>query len=407
MPSPDPRFRPAGDIPPLDVEQAVLERYGAGARSAEAELCCPAECDPRYLAAIPREVIERDYGCGDPSRHLRAGDVALDLGSGAGKVCFMASQIVGPEGRVIGVDFNPEMLAVAERHKRAVGDAVGWHNVEFRRGRIQDLGLDLGRLDRWLAAHPVRSAAEMSALEAEVARLRAEEPLVADESVDAVVSNCVLNLVSDRDKERLFGEIFRVLRRGGRAAISDIVSDEEVPPRMKLDPVLWSGCLSGAFREDLFLKAFEDAGFHGIQLAARQDKPWRVVEGIEFRSVTVTAHKGKHGPCLERRQAVVYLGPWREVVDDDGHRLRRGERMAVCDKTFRLLSREPYAGQIAPLSPYVEVPLDGARPFPCTGDARRHPRETKGEDYRITTDAAGPCCPPGSTRPGPGGTSCC
>src|SRR3990172_669232 len=168
MPSPDARPSAASDdTAPLDVEQVVLERYGAGARSAQAELCCPIEYDPRYLAPIPREVLERDYGCGDPSRHLRPGDAVLDLGSGAGKICYIASQIVGPGGRVIGVDFNPEMLAVAERHRQTVGDAVGWHNVEFRRGRIQDLGLDLDRLDRWLAARPVRSGADLAALEAE------------------------------------------------------------------------------------------------------------------------------------------------------------------------------------------------------------------------------------------------
>jgi ubiquinone/menaquinone biosynthesis C-methylase UbiE len=346
---------------PLDVERAVLERYVAGARGAEAEPCCQTDADPRYLAAIPREVLERDYGCGDPSRHLCPGEVVLDLGSGAGKTCFIASQIVGPRGRVIGVDFNPEMPAVAERHRRAVGDAVGWHNVEFRRGRIQDLALDLDRVDRWLAARPVRSSADLSALEAEMARLRVEEPLVADASVDAVISNCVLNLVADRDKEQLFREIFRVLRNGGRAAISDIVSDEDVPPHMKRDAALWSGCLSGALREDRFLQAF----------------------------------------------AVVYLGPWREVVDDDGQRLRRGERMAVCDKTFRLLGREPYAGQVALIEPYVDIPLEQARPFPCSGEPRRHPRETKGEDYRVATEAAGSCCSRDDSLASPGGSSCC
>jgi len=99
--------------------------------------------------------------------------------------------------------------------------------------------------------------------------------------------------------------------------ISDIVSDEDVPERLQNDPALWSGCISGAMREDRFLQAFVDAGLYGAQVAAYQTEPWAVVEGIEFRSVTVVAHKGKEGPCLERHQAVVYRGPFKEVVDDD------------------------------------------------------------------------------------------
>jgi SAM-dependent methyltransferase len=400
---PTPSAEPSPTPPaPLDVERAVLERYRQGARRKERDLCCPSDCEPRYLEAIPEEILERDYGCGDPTRFLREGDTVLDLGSGAGKICFVASQIVGASGRVIGVDFNDDMLALAEKHRRGVGEAIGWHNVEFRKGRIQDLSLDVRLLDRHLADHPVRGSSELAALEAQIARWRAERPLVADESVDAVVSNCVLNLVGDRDKHLLFGEIFRVLRRGGRVAVSDIVSDEDVPPDLKRDPALWSGCISGAFREDLFLKAFEEAGFHGIQIVARQDRPWRVVNGIEFRSVTITAHKGKQGPCWERKQAAIYLGPWREVVDDDGHRLVRGERVAVCDKTYNLLKREPYAGQVAAVEPYHDIPLEEAKPFACRGYARRHPKETKGEEYNLTTEDPGSCCGPGSN-----GSGCC
>ena len=94
----------------LDVERAVRERYTKGALAREAALCCPVEYDPRFLKVIPENVLERDYGCGDPSRHVREDDTVLDLGSGAGKVCFIASQIVGPRGRVIGIDANEEML---------------------------------------------------------------------------------------------------------------------------------------------------------------------------------------------------------------------------------------------------------------------------------------------------------
>ena len=214
-----------------------------------------------------------------------------------------------------------------------------------------------------------------------------------------MVSNCVLNLVDGQDKPRLFRDIYRVLRNGGRAVISDIVSDEPVPLELQQDPELWSGCISGAMTEIGFLEAFEAAGFHGIRILERQREPWRTVNGIEFRSLTVEAFKGEEGVCLERLQAVLYKGPFREVLDDDGHRMKRGERYAVCDKTFRLYQREPYRSQFEFIEPLEEVPLETAQPFDCSRTAPRHPRESKGQDYQVTTEAAQSCCAPG--------TGCC
>ncbi len=377
-----------------NLEQAVKQRYSEGARARAADLCCPIDYDPRYLEAIPAEVLERDYGCGDPSRHLRPGETVLDLGSGTGKICFIAAQVVGAEGRVIGVDMTPEMLAVARRAAPVVAERLGFANVEFRRGRIQDLTLDLDLLEERLAERPVRNVEELMAVQAASDGLRRERPLVADGSVDVVVSNCVLNLVANADKRQLFDEIYRVLRRGGRVVISDIVSDEPVPLEMQQDPELWSGCISGAFTEDGFLAAFEEAGFHGIRILERQAEPWRTVEGIEFRSLTVEAFKGKQGPCLERNQAVVYKGPFREVLDDDGHRLVRGQRHAVCDKTYQLYRQEPYREHFDFIDPREEVPLEEAGPFDCSRTPLRHPKETKGEEYHATT-APVPCCEPG------------
>ena len=380
-------------------ESAVLSRYSAGAAACETSLCCPVSYDPRYLRVLPDEILEKDYGCGDPTPYVRPGDTVLDLGSGAGKACWIAAQLAGPEGRVHGVDMNRDMLALAAKHHRAIAERVGFDTVTFHRGMIQDLRLDLEALERELRTRPVDGAEAWLALRETEARLRREQPLFADESVDVVLSNCVLNLVRPEDKRQLFAEIHRVVRTGGRVAISDIVSDEDVPQELQDDPALWSGCISGAFREDLFLRAFEDAGFHGIELVARGDEPWQTVQGIEFRTVTVVAHKGKAGPCLERNQALVYRGPFREVRDDDGHVFPRGERMAVCDKTFHLLQREPYGGMFAGVEPRVEIPLADAGPFECRGAARRHPRVTKGADYAATSaapescgDPAGGCC---------------
>jgi len=380
------------DIAP-NIEHEVLKRYAEASLNTEAVLCCPISYDPRYLAAIPQEILARDYGCGDPSRYVREGDAVLDLGSGGGKICYIASQIVGPKGRVIGVDFNPAMLKLARKHRKAVARRIGWANVEFRRGRIQDLRTDLDALDRLLAKHPVESVENLETAEAARRRAGIENPLIADESIDIVISNCVLNLVRPEDKAQMFREMHRVLRRGGRVAISDIVSDEEVPPHLRDDPALWSGCVSGAYQEREFLRAFETAGFYGITVDKRDAEPWQTVEGIEFRSVTVTARKGKDGPCLERNQAVIYKGPWSAVTDDDGHVLERGVPVAVCDKTFKIYTSEPYAADIIPIPPRNDMPIEAAGAFDCARPARRDPRETKGMEYRATTEPAAQCCP--------------
>lgn len=240
----------------INIEAAVVSRYSGAAQQREAQLCCPVNYDARTLEIIPDEIKERDYGCGNPAEFVREGETVLDLGSGGGKICYIAAQIVGVQGRVIGVDMNDEMLALAEKYRDEIGQRLGYHNVEFRKGRIQDL------------------------------------QFVADDSIDVVLSNCVLNLVRPEDKEQLFTEMFRVVRRGGRVAISDIVSDKDVPEIMQSDPELWSGCISGAYREDKFLAAFERAGFQDAQIVKRDETPWRTVQGIEFRAVTVLAYKG-------------------------------------------------------------------------------------------------------------------
>jgi SAM-dependent methyltransferase len=379
----------------IEVEHAVRERYSQGAQGRVADLCCPVDYDPQYLRVIPQEVLECDYGCGDPSRHLRPGETVLDLGSGTGKICFIAAQVVGPSGRVIGVDMTDEMLDVARRNAPIVAERIGFANVEFRRGRIQDLALDFDLLDRELARQPIADAEALLRAAGRADELRRTQPLIAADSIDVVVSNCVLNLVSGAEKGRLFQEIYRVLGSGGRAVISDIVSDEEVPAALQNDPELWSGCISGAMTEGGFLAAFEVAGFHGIRILERQKEPWRTVEGIEFRSLTVEAFKGKEGPCRERLQAVVYKGPFREVLDDDNHRMRRGERYAVCDKTFRLYQREPYRSHFELIEPLQEVPPESAEAFDCARTALRHPRETKGLDYDVTSEAKA-CCEPGT-----------
>src|SRR2546426_10126954 len=190
----------------LNPELAVKQRYAAAATAPESALCCPIIYDTRYLEIIPREVIEKDYGCGDPSQYVRPGETVLDLGSGTGKICFIASQVVGPAGRVIGIDMTDEMLEVARRNAPVVAGRIGYANVEFRKGRIQDLALDLEKLDAELKQRPITDAASFLRADELAQELRVKHPLVATDSVDVVVSNCVLNLVEPKSKRQLFEE---------------------------------------------------------------------------------------------------------------------------------------------------------------------------------------------------------
>ncbi|PHR57679.1 MAG: methyltransferase [Robiginitomaculum sp.] len=380
------------DLTPLntstnaDVRSDVQDRYAQGAHAVEAALCCPVDYDPQYLKIIPQDVLDRDYGCGDPSRYVREGDIVLDLGSGGGKICFIASQIVGAEGKVIGVDMTDDMLALARENAPVIAERVGYANIDFKRGHIEDLKTDLDLLNLWLAENPVKDAGGMEAMEAEILRLQTELPMIADNSIDVIVSNCVLNLVSDSKKKQLFAEMFRVLKIGGRVAVSDIVSDEDSPDALKQDARLWSGCISGALTEEGFGEALEEAGFHGITIDKFDLEPWQIVEGIEYRAATYLAYKGKQGECLEKNQAVIYNGPWRSIQDDDGHVFRRGERSAVCEKTFKLLQCEPYAGQFTYIAPAVEVTERIEFTTPDCAVRRRDPQETKQGAPKVTTD---------------------
>ena len=380
-----------------DIENAVIERYQAGAKQQQPSLCCPTEYVGNYLEILPEEIIAKDYGCGDPTRYVNEGETVVDLGSGAGKNCYILAQKLGAEGKIIGVDFNDEMLSLARKYQEEIASKLGYYNTEFVKGKIQDLKLNLAKVQTWLQSNPITSIEGVSNYEAECDRLRNQEPLIPDNSVDVVISNCVLNLVRPQDKRQLFAEIFRVLKRGGRAVISDIVCDEDPTPAILKDPELWSGCISGAFREDMFLKMFESAGFYGIEILKREEQPWQVVDGIEFRSMTVRAYKGKEGECWERKQAVIYKGPWKQVQDDDGHTFCRGERMAVCDKTYQIMTSccSPYSKDIIPVPPYENIPLEEAEAFNCKTKAIRHARETKGSEYNLTDTNSSDCCSPG------------
>lgn len=277
-----------------DIEKSVLERYEMGAKQHQPSLCCPTQYDSRFLEIIPDEIITKDYGCGDPTRYVNEGQIVVDLGSGAGKNCYIIAQKVGINGQVIGIDFNDKMLNLARKYQQEISNKLGYNNTSFIKGKIQDLKLPLDKVESWLIENPIHNLIQLRAFEIECDRLRKKETLIKDNSIDVVVSNCVLNLVKSEDKKQLFAEIYRVLKNDGKAVISDIVCDRDLPLEMIDDPELWSGCISGAFREDLFVKMFKNAGFQQVEIIDRQSEPWQVINGIEFRSLTVKAYKQKH-----------------------------------------------------------------------------------------------------------------
>ncbi len=360
----------------MDTEALVLESYSKRISDPQVtpgytslQMCSAEAYDRDLLKNVPPEIINADFGCGNPSKHARAGDVVLDLGSGSGKICYILSQIVGPEGRVIGIDMNRDMLALARRHRSGFAAKVGFDNLTFLLGRIQDMRTDLEALDAALARNPVSDLTRYLEVEQEVRRSAADQPLVADDSVDLIVSNCVINLVRTDEKARVFHEMFRVLRPGGRIAISDIVSNIDLPDELRQDPELWAGCYGGVFPEQDFYAILEHAGFAAIRVEVRRDLPEKAIGDVRFLSVTVTAVKphAARSCCGARGEhEALYRGPWKEVVDDQGNRYPRGELIKVADAAWKTLEHEAFRadviriGEDAPAAVPAQAPTSGS-----------------------------------------------
>ncbi len=371
----------------MNQAKNVLKRYSEGAQSVQAELCCPVDYDSTLLKQLPQEIIDKDYGCGDPSRYVKENDIVLDLGSGSGKICYIAAQLVGDRGKVIGIDMNDDMLALARKYQPEMAEKLGNDRVCFLKGQIQDLALDCMALDDYLTDHPVHSSQSLMACRDWQEQQRLEKPLIANNSIDLVISNCVLNLVSEHEKQQMIDEIFRVVKPGGRIAISDIVCDEPPSETMKSDPQLWSGCISGALQEHDFLQSFIKSGFEAVKLDSWSSTPWQVIENIEFRSITVTAIKPEPSPCLDKGHAVIYRGPFNEVYDDEGHIYPRGQRIATCERTFNLLTNSPYKDDFIGITP---TPLKPAQPWCAPAGTLRPASESKGGEHHAPTIE--PCC---------------
>jgi SAM-dependent methyltransferase len=228
--------------PPPDIRDVVRERYGqavqAVIRGAKPSCCGSAATgmggtdpitrdlyDSEERAGLPEEALLASFGCGNPTAlaGLRPGEVVLDLGSGGGIDVLLSAKHVGPSGKAYGLDMTDEMLELAQRNKAMAGAT----NVEFLKGAIE--------------AIPLPSA-----------------------SVDVIISNCVINLSGDKD--RVFREAFRVLRSGGRMAVSDIVIRRELPESVQTSMNLWTGCVAGALLEGDYVSKLRVAGFADVQV---------------------------------------------------------------------------------------------------------------------------------------------
>jgi len=267
----------------IDVRSVVRKRYGAIAEKAQqgiqADCCPPASPSKLYedpdVVDLPSDVTDISLGCGDPVTlaSLQPGQTVLDLGSGGGIDCFLAARKVGPTGRVIGVDMTAGMIEKA----RANREKVGAVNVEFRLGEIEHLP-------------------------------------VADASVDVIISNCVINL--SPDKPQVFREAFRVMRPGGKLAVSDIVTDGPLPEVIKSNLDAWAGCVAGAMDIRDYTRAIEEAGFVDVEVKPtylEQDMVEAAVQQLEPTLAAQVEEAKKQG----RAVLVVNEGGESKVIEVD------------------------------------------------------------------------------------------
>ena len=287
------------------ITQQVSKRYARAATTGE-QMCCPTGYNFDELRSfVPDEVLKISYGCGTPAglKTVNRGETVLDIGSGGGIDCFEASRRVGPTGHVIGIDMTDEMLAIARSHAPVVASNLGYphSNVEFRKGMAAGMPVDAN-------------------------------------SVDLVISNCVINLAPD--KHDVFREMYRVLRPGGRFTISDILSDQPVPNYLVHDTEKWGNCLSGALPASEYLGGLNRAGFVGVHQIS--STPWQTIDGIHFLSLTITGYKLAPSEELNGARFATLRGPFSRVTDELGQSYERGVPQAVDGRTARLLKTKPF-----------------------------------------------------------------
>lgn len=306
--------------------ESVKEYYGKVLQSTKdlkTSACCTAESMPLHLRSILSEVHDevkdKFYGCGSPLPFALEGKTVLDLGSGSGRDAFILSKLVGPNGKVIGVDMTDEQIAVAKKHLDYHTQKFGHSkpNIEFIKGYIEDL----------------------------------EEAGIKTNSIDLVVSNCVINL--SPSKERVFSEIFRVLKPGGELYFSDVFSNRRMPKHLVEDHVMLGECLGGAMYTEDFRRLMSKMGcadyrmMNNSKITLFNPEIEKMAGMMEFYSITVRAFKmDLEDRCEDFGQMAIYKGGIKDseqfFILDDHHLFEKNKPMAVCGNTANMLSQSRY-----------------------------------------------------------------
>jgi len=340
----------------IEISESVRHYYGQVLQSSndlKTSACCSIDAIPSYiktlLASLHPEVLERFYGCGSPLPPALTSKTVLDLGCGSGRDCYLLSKLVGPAGRVIGVDMTPEQLEIAVRHRDWHAERFGYANVEFLHGHIENLAA-IG---------------------------------IADNSVDVVVSNCVINL--SPEKPRVLAEIFRVLKPGGELYFSDVFADRRIPAALRKDPVLLGECLGGALYWEDFRRILQGLGCPDVRVVKHnpitiEDQEVAAKIGmVNFRSATVRAFKlPLEDRCEDYGQVACYLGGIDEhphAFDlDNHHHFETARPLRVCGNTADMLAASRYAE-------YFQILGDKSRHFglfDCEPEANGESKSTGG-----------------------------
>ena len=305
----------------------VQSFYSKAAVTAQESLCCPTQYDSSELSHIPKEVLEISYGCGSPvgKAALQEGQTVLDLGSGGGIDCFIAAKYVGKTGHVYGIDMTEEMLNVARQNADQVVKNLGYNNIEFKQGFLENIPIE-------------------------------------DMSVDLVTSNCVINLSTK--KGDVFKEIHRILKNEGRFLIADIISEVKVPEEMRNNKSLWGECISGALTLQEFLNYARDNQFNGLHI--QKDYLWKEVAGIKFYSYTIEGSKfsSRENPCDSNSVFATYAGPFDTVIFQ-GTKFQLGVTVEIDRSTATIMSSHPYSGQFIITDPKIEKPTESNSETSC------------------------------------------
>ena len=298
----------------------VQSFYSNAAVTTQENLCCPTKYDSSELSHIPKEVLEISYGCGSPvgRARLHAGQTMVDLGSGGGIDCFIAAKHVGETGHVYGIDMTEEMLDVARKNSTQVIKNLGYDNIEFKHGFLESIP-------------------------------------IADTSVDLVTSNCVINL--SIKKNDVFKEIYRVLKPGGHFLIADIISEIEVPEKMRNNKALWGECISGALTLQQFINYARNNQFKGLRI--QKDYLWKKVEGIKFYSYTIEGFKicSNKSSFADDSIFATYTGPFDSVIFQET-KFDLGDTIQIDRNTAETMSSCSYSGQFIITDSKVENPTE-------------------------------------------------